>query len=123
VEAGSADIPAVEVNVVGGIVPSLTPGGPSQPIDYAITNPGSSPVHVGAVTTSVSSLSHTGNNAGLEACSATMYPIVQATPIDANVAPGTTVYDPSGGSISMTDDGNNQDNCENATVNLSFSAS
>ena len=38
VAAGSADIPAVQVNVVGGTTPPLYPGGPSEPVDFAITN-------------------------------------------------------------------------------------
>jgi hypothetical protein len=122
VAAGSADIPAVEVNVVGGIVPPLYPGGPAQPIGYAITNPGSTPVHVGQVTTSVSSLSNTGSNGAIEACASSMYPIVNGGPVNSNVNPGTTMFAFSGTSISMTDDGNNQDNCENAVVHLGFSS-
>jgi hypothetical protein len=124
VAAGSADIPAVEFNVVGGIAPGLTPGGPAQPIDFAITNPGSSSVHVDQVVTSVSSLSGTGSDGSIEACDSGMYPVAGSTAvINATVPPGTTVFANSGTSISMTDDGNNQDNCKGATVNLAFAAS
>ena len=61
VAAGNADIPAVEFNVVGGIAPGLYPGGPSQPIDFAITNPGSSSVYVGHVAIAVTSTSNEPN--------------------------------------------------------------
>jgi hypothetical protein len=122
VTAGNADIPAVEVNVVGGVIAALTPGGPSLPVDFAITNPGSSSVRVSTVSTVASSLSGAGT-ASSEACDTSMYPIAGSPlTINANVAPGTTVFAPSGTSISMTDDGHNQNNCENATVNLTFSS-
>lgn len=123
VAAGSADIPAVEVNVVGGLVPPLFPGGPSQPIDFAITNPGASSVHVNQVYTTVSGLTGAGSNGSIEACSTSMYPISGSpATVNENVPPGTTIVSPSGTTIKMTDDNNNQDNCEGATVNLSFSS-
>jgi hypothetical protein len=123
VAAGNADIPAVEVNVVGGVIAALTPGGPALPVDFAITNPGSSSVHVSTVATAASSLAGAGTDNTIEACSTSMYPIAGSpAAINANVAPGTTVFTPSGTSISMTDDGNIQNNCENATVNLTFSS-
>lgn len=122
VAAGSADIPAVEFNVVGGIVTGLTPGGPSQPVDFAITNPGSAGVFVNQVTTAIGALTGTGSGSS-EACAASMYGITGSpVTIGATVPPGTTIYSPSGTSISMTDDGNNQDNCEGATVGLNFTA-
>ena len=54
--ARNADIPAVEFNVVGGVAAGLYPGGPSQPIDFAITNPGSTAVHVDHVAIAVTGL-------------------------------------------------------------------
>jgi hypothetical protein len=121
VAAGNADIPAVEVNVVGGIVTGLTPGGPSEPVDYAITNPGASPEHVNQVTTTFNSVT-TNTIPGLESCATSMYSITNGPAINANVPPGTTVYSPSGTTILMKDDSNNQDNCEGATVSLSFTS-
>ena len=126
VAAGNADIPAVEFNVVGGVVPGLYPGGPAQPIDFAITNPGSASVYVGHVAIAATGLSGTGNNGAIEACDTSMYPISPGAPgvfVNQMVQPGTSFYSPSGASISMHDDGNNQDNCQGATVNLGFTAS
>ena len=121
VAAGSADIPAVEVNVVGGVVTGLSPGGPSQPVDFAITNSGSSNVHLNQVYTTATSVT-TGNIVGDEGCATNMFEI-DGSPVNGigNVPPGTTLYAPSGTTIKMLDDGNNQDNCEGAVVTLGFS--
>jgi hypothetical protein len=120
VAAGNADIPAVEFNVVGGTAPELYPGGPSEPVNFAITNPGSTSVTVGTVTTSIVSVT-TGSISGDEACATSMYHIGTPTvgPIG-NVNPGTTVFAATGTSINMLDDHNNQDNCEGAVVTLGF---
>jgi hypothetical protein len=120
-----ADVPAIEFNVVGGVVPGLTPDDTAYPIAFAITNPGSTPVHVNQVVTSISSLSNTGSlPLPIEACNASMYPLTNPTAaINATVAPGTTLFSSTGTTIQMHDDGNNQDNCQGATVNLAFAAS
>jgi len=119
VAAGNADIPAVEFNVVGGVVPGLYPGGPSQPIDFAITNPGSAGVFVGHV-----QIQATGNsNAG---CDTSWYPVNPVYPagvaLNQTIAPGTSFFSPSGASISMTETNTDQDACQGATVNLGFTA-
>jgi hypothetical protein len=117
----NADIPAVEFNVVGGTTPPLYPGGPSQPVDFAITNPGSSPALVTSVTTTV-----TGVTTGilpLEPCTTNMYTLGDSpVTLNTNVPTGTTFFSPSGTTISMLNDSNNQDNCENSVVSLSFSS-
>jgi hypothetical protein len=122
VQQGNADVPAVQVNVVGGVVPTLFPGGPAQPVDFAITNPNGSDVHVGQVTTAINSLSGTGSDGSIEACSTSMYSLNNATVSVGTVPTGTTIFSSTGTSISMTDDGNNQNNCQGATVNLKFSS-
>jgi hypothetical protein len=122
VAAGSDDIPAVEFNVVGGSALELYPGGPPVPVSFAITNPGSSPVFVNAVTTTAASVT-TGLNGSIEACNISMYSIGTPTvTVGTAVAPGTTVFDATGTSISMTDDGHNQDNCEGQVVTLGFAS-
>ena len=74
--AASADIPAVEFNVVGGTVAALYPGGPALPIEFAITNPGSSGSYVTSVTTSISSVT---TNADIPTCSALWYSLSPST--------------------------------------------
>jgi len=122
--AGSDDIPAVEFNVVGGSALELYPGGPPVPVSFAITNPGSSPVFVNQVTTSAVSVTTGSIPLPVEACNISMYSIGGVNPatIGGTVAPGTTVYDATGTTISMTDDHANQDNCENQVVTLGFSS-
>jgi hypothetical protein len=62
-------------------------------------------------------------NGSLEACSTTFYPIANSPDtVDATVPSGTTIESPSGMTISMTNDGNNQDNCEGATLTLGFTS-
>jgi hypothetical protein len=121
-EAGNADIPAVEFDVVGGQVAGLYPGGPAQPVDYAITNPGSSSVFVSQVVSSVSGTSNVG-------CLTSWFTFDSghtATSTETSIgtiAPGTTVFSPSGSSIQMENPNTSQDACENQTVSLAFAAS
>jgi hypothetical protein len=125
----NADIPAVEFNVVGGSTAPLYPGGPTQPVDFAIINSGT-PTHITSVTTSITGLTGTGSIGGDETCTVGMYslnstgPVVSSAvdPINATVPTGTSFYSPSGTVIRMIDDGNNQDNCENAVATLGFTS-
>jgi hypothetical protein len=119
----NSDIPAVEFNVVGGSTPALFPNGPAQDVDFAITNSGSSPALVHSVTTSIVSVPPGPANAN-EACSTSFYHLNNPTiTLNTNVPTGTTIFSPSGTSIYMSDDGNNQDNCEGAVVALGFASS
>ena len=124
--SADADVPAVEFNVLGGGISALSPGVLDQPVEFAITNPGPSTVHVSTIGTSISSVSGAGTTSGIEACTATSpFFHIDGSPATVNltVPAGTTlVAPPSGTRISMLDDGNNQDNCEGATINLAFSS-
>lgn len=127
VAAGNADIPAVEVNVVGGVTPSLYPGGPAQPISYAVTNPNSATVHLDTITTSIASVTSGTIPSPVEACSTSMYQINNPTATaNEDLPPGTTFFLATGTSIQMLNDGNNQDNCEGSNgggvVTLDFSS-
>jgi hypothetical protein len=127
VNAGSDDIPAVEFNVVGGTTPPLYPGGPSEPVDFAITNPGSGSAHVNTVTTTIGTPT-TGSIPGDAACSASWYSLAGGVGggvvnVNETVAPGTTtLVVPSGLSISMPTDNVDQDNCQGSTLPLSFTS-
>jgi hypothetical protein len=126
VQAGSDDIPAVEFNVVGGTTPPLYPGGPSEPVDFAITNPGSGSAHVNTVTTTIGTPT-TGSLPG-DSCSSSWYSLAGGAgggvvSVNQNVAPGTTtLVVPSGLSISMPAMNVDQDNCQGSTLPLSFSS-
>jgi hypothetical protein len=113
---GTADVPAVQFNAaIGG----LLPGGPSQIINYTVSNPGSSSVFVSQVTALVTSISNI-TVPGPESCTIGMFPIAQGPAIDATLPGGGSVSGTA--SIKMIDDGNNQDNCQGATLNLSYSS-
>jgi hypothetical protein len=128
VAAGSADIPAVEVNVVGGSTPPLYPG-TTQAFGFAITNPNPGSVYVNDVTITVPSdgsgnvLSNpTDSGSGVSGCSASWFSI-NGSPaaIDGNVATGTTLYQ-NAASISMSNPNTSQDACEGASVGLTFTS-
>ena len=106
-----------------GTVTGLLPGAPAKTINYSVTNTSAGVQFVGPVTVTVSSVT-TGALVGDEACAATMYVITNSgTPLG-SIAPGGTAAGTA--TISMTDDGNNQDNCQAAhgggALTLSFSA-
>jgi hypothetical protein len=130
-EAVTDDIPAVEVTVVGGTVTGLYPGGAAQPLEYAITNPGTGAVHVDDLSASVDTSGSdvkTPGGADVTNCSASWYPITNSPQtLGQNIPPGTTLFTTTSAtatdlSIKMIDSGSNQDACEGADVGLSFSS-
>jgi hypothetical protein len=135
------DIPAVEVNVVGGDLQTLYPGDSPVPLQYAITNPGPSPVTVISVTASVDSSGGNVENASaalapVSGCLANWYQ-VNNSPQTLNgvtgisIPPGTTLFTTSPEYISTlsvqmlegTDNvPTNQVDCEGVNVGLTFSS-
>jgi len=114
----STGLTITQTNTVSG----LTPGGGPQTIDFSISNPhGNGAQNLGAVTVTVTHV--TSGNLASEACDTSMYvPTLSAavgTIADGGTATGTAT-------ISMTDDTNNQDNCQAANgggaLTLHFSA-
>jgi hypothetical protein len=114
----STNVTIAQTNTVSGLVPN----GPAQTINYKVTNPGNGSEYVNQVTVSVASISGAGSatGTGIDACTPALFHITQGSPIATDIpatgsATGTAT-------ISLPDDGNNQNNCQNATVNLSFSS-
>ena len=106
-----------------GVIPSdMAPGGSTQPIAFAINNPKSTPQRIASVTISIDSITQTTGGAAATGCTSSDFAIVQPTVINANLATGTTTYDPSGATIRMLETNVNQDACKNVTVNLAFAA-
>jgi hypothetical protein len=117
----NADIPAVEFNVVGGSTPPLYPGS-TQPVDYAITNAGSSPTYISTVTTSLVSVGSLAL-ASDTTCSLGEYSLNNAVNVlGVTVPTGTTFFSPSGTSITMTNEAYNQDDCQGEAVALGFTS-
>jgi hypothetical protein len=105
-----------------GTVTGLVPNGPAQTINYKVTNPGSGSEYVNQVTVTAASISGAGTatGTGVDACTAALFHITQGPAIATDIAAGSSATGTA--TISLPDDGNNQNNCENATVNLSFSS-
>jgi hypothetical protein len=103
----SSAVAITQTNTITG----LLPGGPSATIDYSVNNPGGGAQHVGSVTVAVTSVT-TGAVAGDPACSTASYSITQGPVINATLAPGGTATGTA--TITMVDNGLNQDNCQAA---------
>jgi hypothetical protein len=112
-----------------GSVSNLLPGGPSQTINYKVTNNTPNAENVGSVTVTATSVT-SGTLTGIDSegntivpCSTSFYPIVQGAALNTDLAPGGSVSGTA--SISMSDTGN-QDNCQLANgggaLTLSFSS-
>lgn len=120
-KTGNADIPAVEVNVVGGAATGLYPGGPAQPVNFAVSNAGQSAVHLNQVMTSVSTVGTAGTSNPV--CTPATYGVTNPTrTLNQTVKPGTTLIAPSGVFVHMNTNGKNQDNCEGGTIALAFTS-
>lgn len=120
------DIPAVELNVMGG-APSLYPGTPGQPIEYAIENPGSpvSLTSMSAAVTKTGTTVTTPSGTPMTGCRASWYQVHDATFSPAKTVPsGTSFYDAaqSGLSIGMITVPARQTACKGVKVGLTFTA-
>jgi hypothetical protein len=113
-------IPAVEFNVVGP-VSSLYPGGPALPVDFTVTNPGAGDQYVSSVTVTFGTIMKGGSpDTG---CGSGWFTLTQPNPVNTTIPGGQTIWVvPSGASIALNESGTNQDACETAQVNLSFSS-
>jgi hypothetical protein len=122
--AGSADIPAVEFNVVGGATASLWPGD-TQNIDFAITNPNPGSVYLSTVTIALKNNGTDVENqysTAITGCHLTWFSVTGSpVSIAANVAPGVTDYTGLA-SITMTNANESQDACQGATIGLTFTS-
>jgi hypothetical protein len=114
-------IPAVQINVVNGVVPPLYPGAPAQSVQYAITNPNPGRMHVGTITTSIKTNGTT--LLGATGCAKTWFTL-NHNPFDYNttVAPGTTIVSTGPTTIQMTTVAVSQNACVGTSVSLAFSS-
>jgi hypothetical protein len=135
-EAVTDDIPAVEINVVGGTVTGLYPGGAAQPILYAITNSGTNNVQVGSVSVALNTsgsdvASPAPASADIPGCLSAWYTINNSPQTlgvaGGNIPPGTTLFTltspvASDLSIQMINEPFSQDQCEGADIGLNFTS-
>ncbi len=132
------NIPAVQINVAGGGgSPGLYPGGSTQNIEYAISNPGPNPAQIQSATVKVADNGTDIYNAapatGLVVGCHTIWYQINHPILTLNVtvpAGGTTILNTAAQlsitgqttSIQMLDSGTNQNVCESQPVGLIFTA-
>jgi len=120
-------IPAVEFDSNG--FGDLYPGGPSQQINFSLTNPGATSATVANVTIAVAS---DGTNveaipgdtaSAIVGCLATWFS-VSPTPVPVNqtLTPGQTIDWNGAASISMSNPNANQNACQGADIGLTFTS-
>ena len=135
-EVPTDDIPAVEVNVVGGTITGLYPGDSPIPVEYAITNSGTNPVQVSSVSVAV-------NNNGTDVegpapsdtvitgCESDWYQVNNVPQTlsvgEGSIPPGTTLFTTNSPvattlSIQMLNPAVSQDDCEGANIGLTFTS-
>ena len=113
-------IPAVQINVINGVVPPLYPGAPAQSVQYAITNPNPGRMHVGAISTSIKTNNTT--IAGATGCKSVWFSLSgNPDSYGATVAPGTTIVSNGPTTIQLNTVGT-QNACAGKSVQLAFSS-
>jgi hypothetical protein len=127
-EEGEAPyVPAVEFD--SSSASDLYPGGPSQPINFEITNPGTIPATVNSVTVTVKTDSGNGlaedvNGNDIANCYASWFTISPSPDTTSSPIPaGGTVSWIGTESISMPQLNSNQDGCEGVNLGLNFASS
>ncbi len=125
----TTDIPQVEFNAGSSV--SLYPGGPAQPINFTITNPGSTSTYVHTVTIAIAQ-DGSGNvestpgvsGSAVSGCLASWFTVNGATDtVNRTIAAGQSLDWVGTASISMpADNVDNQNACEGATIGLTFTA-
>lgn len=100
----------------------LVPGGPAATLSGNFDNPNGSAVFVGSVTAAITGVTPAApQDPTKPACTTADYQLVNPTAtVNANVNPGNGQGAWGGITIQMLNTAANQDNCKNATVNLSY---
>lgn len=110
---------AITINQTS-VVTNLRPDGAAQPLSGTFTNTNDEPVYVATVTASIASITDGGPT-----CEATDYTLLNPVmTVNASIPVGASVGSWSGASIEFNNKpAENQDDCKDATVVLSYSAS
>jgi hypothetical protein len=115
------EVPAVQFNT-SGTMSDLYPGAPAQPLSLTVFNPGPGNEMLNTVAVTASSVSNGDANTSIRPCDPAWFSITEPPASNADLTPGET-YTVTGAKIALVDEPVNQDNCEGATVNLTFTSS
>ena len=113
----SANVTVKQTSSAAGLYP-----GSSVALSGNFDNASSSQVYITAVTASVTPFSARAD-ANKPACTQADFSITGTATVGAEIAPGTGVGSWSGLSLTMADTATNQDNCQNITVPITYTAS
>lgn len=118
--ASTGDTPDNLVINQTSTVDGLIPGGNPQELSGNFDNPNASGVFVGQVTATVDSV--TGGNPGVPACGPADFIVGPPDTVNSEIDPGLGQGAWGPITIQMVDAAYNQENCKNATVNISYSS-
>ncbi|MGZ3676887.1 MAG: hypothetical protein ACXVCO_21485 [Ktedonobacterales bacterium] len=108
-------------------VSGLLPGGPSVALAGNFDNPGSGPVQLAAVTGAVTSVTplagHTLAANGKPDCTTGDFQVTGTSTVPGSIAVGNGIGAWSGLSVSMKETNLNQDNCQGASIAITYTAS
>jgi len=97
-------------------VSGLVPGGPSQPLNFTVTNPGAGPQVINNVNITVSTTA--------PGCNAADFVVSQPTiPANQSIAGSGGTYSNTTASVSMTNTAANQDACKGAALTFNYAVS
>jgi hypothetical protein len=110
----------VTVNQTSVTASTLYPGGPSEALSGTFTNPNASPVNIGSVTAVVSSITGAGTpDIDHPACTTGQFSIGGSSGPYTGVTTGSAW---SGLTISLSNNGLNQDTCKSAVAHITYTA-
>lgn len=114
--AGSGQwyLPAVKFTAASTASQDLFPGGPSQPIDFTVTNPGSGTEHVSSVGIALATLP--------ASCTASWFTVTGPSITAQTIPAGGTVHFDTKATIKMDTSGTTQDACQNGKFVLKFTS-
>lgn len=119
--AASTGVTSGTITVVQtSTVSNLRPGGAAQTLSGNFNNSDTSPVYVATVTAAIGSVVKSGTAPG-GACTAADYTLSNAVmTVAAQIQPGTGQGAWTGATLAFNNTGANQDGCQGATVNLTY---
>jgi len=114
-----SSVTVVQTSTVAGLYP-----GDTVALSGDFNNPNAGKVYITSVTAVVATFTSSAVNSSLPPCTQADFSITGTSTVPGEIIAGTAVGTWSGLSITLTDAGTNQDNCENlTTVPITYTAS
>jgi hypothetical protein len=120
--ASAAGGTAITVNQLSG-ASGLYPGGPASTLSGDFNNPNANPVYVNQVTATLTGVSGGAQDLNHPACTTSDFLLGGSAPVFASIPSGNHQWFWTGLTIELQETGQDQDNCKNAVVHISYSTS